>query len=87
MKVLEVEYTGGDLIISKEVAEKQLGLHPGDRLEIRLKVPLVPIDRSSEELEQLRQDVEAFRQAFNPSDLENWELSKKELWALWQNPT
>ena len=35
MSILEMEYQGDDLVISKEVVEKELGLHPGDRPVLR----------------------------------------------------
>lgn len=86
MAVFELEYTGDDLIISKEVAEKELGLHPGDRLEIRPKQLLVPVNRSLEERQRIEQDLEALQQAFATQDLDDWETSRQELWATWKNP-
>ena len=86
MTVLEIEYRGDDLIIPKEVAEKELGLHPGDRVEIRPKSPLVPIERTPEKSIAIKTALESLRQAFDPDDLTDWETSRKALWATWQPP-
>ncbi len=86
MSVLEMEYQGDDLIISKEVAEKELGLHPGDRLEIRPKMVLMPVDRLPEEITEIERACELLRQAFEPDDLADWEISRKAMWATWQPP-
>lgn len=87
MTVLELEYQGDDLIISKEVAEKNLGLQPGDKLEVRPKVMLAPIDRPAEEVARIKEAFDALRQVFDPADLEDWEDNRKALWATWQPPT
>jgi len=87
MAVLELEYQGDDLIISKEMAEKELGLQPGDRLEVRPKVTLEPLDRPAEEVAQIKEAFEALRQSFNANELDNWEETRKALWATWQPPT
>lgn len=86
MAVLELEYQGDDLIISKEVAEKNLGLQPGDKLEVRPKVMLTPINRPAEEVARIKEAFEALRQAVDPADLEDWEENRKVLWATWQPP-
>lgn len=87
MAVLELEYQGDDLIISREMAEKKLGLQPGDRLEIRPKLVLESLDRSVEEIVQIKADFEALRQSFDEADLDGWEETRKALWATWQPPT
>ena len=87
MAVLELEYQGDDLIISREMAEKKLGLQPGDRLEIRPKLLLELLDRPAEEVAQIKADFEAFRQSFEEADLDDWEETRKVLWATWQPPT
>lgn len=81
MTVLEIEYQGDDLIISKEVAEQRLGLHRGDWLEIRLKNTLIPIERSPNEYLKIENDLETLRQSINPDDLTDWETARKALWA------
>lgn len=86
MPVLELEYQGTDLVIPREVAEKELGLHPGDRLEIRPKIVLTPIERSPEEVAKIEQALEVFRQAFEPEHLADWETTRKALWATMNYP-
>ncbi len=86
MNILEMEYQGDDLIISKEMAEKELGLHLGDRLEIRPKMVLLPIDRLPEEIAEIERAWNALRQTFEPDDLQDWETSRKALWSTWQPP-
>jgi hypothetical protein len=71
MAVLELEYQGDDLIISREMAEKELGLQPGDRLEIRPKLILELLDRPVEEVAQIKADFEALRQSFDEADLDD----------------
>ena len=80
MIVLELEYQGDDLIISKETVEKKLGLQPGDRLEIRPKMALTPLERPLEEIAEIQKTLDALRQAFDPADLEDWDSSRKALW-------
>jgi hypothetical protein len=87
MAVLELEYQGDDLIISREMAEKELGLQPGDRLEIRPKLMLEQLDRSDEEVAQIKADFEALRQSFDEANLDDWEMTRKAVWATWQPPT
>lgn len=87
MPVIELEFQGTDLVIPREVAEKELGLQPGDRLEIRPKVGLTPVDRSPEEVAKIEQTLEALRQAFEPEHLADWETTRRELWLTWQPPT
>jgi hypothetical protein len=86
MSVLEIEYRGDDLVITREMAEQELGLHLGDRLEIRPKLILVPIDRTPEQIIEIKQLCEALRQAFEQGDLQDWEASRQELWATWKVP-
>ena len=71
----------GKKSLSREVVEKKLGLQPGDRLEVRPKVILAPIDRPAEEVAQIKEAFEALRQVFDPVDLEHWEDKRKALWA------
>ncbi|MFT5367789.1 MAG: hypothetical protein ACI8V2_002750 [Candidatus Latescibacterota bacterium] len=87
MAIIELEYSGGDLVISQETAEKTLGLHPGDRIEVRLKPTLTPIKLSREESTQITDSFEHLRDAFEPSNLDDWETRRNELWSKWQVPT
>jgi len=75
MTVLEIEYKGSDIIISKDTVEKELGLHLGDRIIVALqpKVKLVPLKRSPAEIARIKQILEDFRDAFTPEELANWE--------------
>ena len=81
MSAIELEYSGKDLIISKEMAEKTLGLHPGDRIEIRPRTTLVPIERSPEDISQITRAFEELRNAFTPADLDDWETERRKIWA------
>ena len=86
MTVLEIEYKGGDIIISKDTVEKEWGLHPGDRVIVALqpKVKLVPLKRSPAEIARIKQLLEDFREAFAPEELANWETMRNELWNSWK---
>ncbi|MFN8486668.1 MAG: hypothetical protein U0350_03690 [Caldilineaceae bacterium] len=86
MPVLEIEYKGDDIVIPKETAEKELGLHPGDRLTVAMspKVKLVPIKRTPAEIAKIKQILEEFRDAFDPEDLADWEAARDELWNSWK---
>jgi antitoxin component of MazEF toxin-antitoxin module len=86
MTVLEIEYQGDDLIIPKEVVEKELGLHPGDRVEVRLKTALLVVEPTPETLVAVKRALESLRQAFDPAELADWETSRKALWATWKPP-
>ena len=87
MSAIEIEYAGKDMVIPKEMAEKTLGLHPGDRVEIRPKLSLIPLERSREETSEIIRTLENFRNAFDPSDLDSWETYQKEIWASWKDRT
>jgi len=85
VNTLELEYNGDDLIISKEMVEQEFGLLPGDRLEIRPKLVLVPLKRTPEDLKAIEEACQDLRQAFEPADLEDWEDARKALWDQWQS--
>ncbi len=87
MAIIELEYVGGDLVISQETAEKALGLHPGDRIEIRPKTVLTPKKRSKIKSSEITDSLERLRNTFESSDLSNWETQRNELWSKWQVPT
>ncbi len=87
MSTIELEYLGKDLVISREVAEKKLGLHPGDRIEVRPKLALTPIPRSPEETSQITETLERLRAAFHPADLDDWETQRDKIWASWTDRT
>lgn len=76
------------LIISRiNIGRKKLGLHPGDRIEIRTKMVLKPVTHSPEESHQITESLERLRDAIDPSELDNWETQRNELWSKWQVPT
>lgn len=83
--MIEVEYTGDDVIIPRETIE-QLGLTPGTRLQIRPAPKLEPISRSTEEKEAILAAWAAFRDAFDPIDLDDWETAREELWRSTPHP-
>lgn len=86
MPVLEIEYKGGDIVIPKDTAERELGLHPGDRVIVALqpKLKLVPLKRSPAEIARIKQILEDFRDAFASEDFDNWEVERNELWNSWK---
>jgi len=65
---------------------KESGVHLGDNVEIQPKIILIPIERPPEEIAEIERMLEALRQAFDPDELEDWETSRKTLWATWQIP-
>ena len=87
MAIIELEYVGGDLVISQETAEKALGLHPGDRIEIRPKTMLSPKKCSQKKSAEITDSLKSLRNTFESSDLDHWETQRNELWAKWQIPT
>ena len=86
MPTVELEYLGDDLVISKQTAEQELGLHPGDRIEIRPKADFEPEVQSFEKSRPLTESLENLRAAFKPSDLDAWETQRNQLWSKWQLP-
>ena len=78
MPTVELEYLGDDLVISKQTAEQELGLHPGDRIEIRPKADFEPEVQSFEKTRLLTESLEHLREAFKPSDLDDWETKRNE---------
>ena len=87
MPKVELEYLGDDLVISKQTAEQELGLHPGDRIEIRPKADFEPEVQSFEKSRLLTESLENLRETFKPSDLDDWETQRNKLWSKWQLPT
>ena len=87
MPTVELEYRGDDLVNSKQTAEQELGLHPGDRIEIRPKADFEPEVQSLEKSKLLTESLENLREAFKSSDLDDWETQRNQLWSKWQLPT
>ncbi|MCY4352052.1 MAG: hypothetical protein OXC45_02980 [Gemmatimonadetes bacterium] len=87
MPKVELKYLGDDLVISKQTAEQELGLHPGDRVEIRPKADFGPEVQSFEKSRLLTDSLENLRAAFKSSDLDDWETQRNQLWSKWQLPT
>ena len=71
MPKVELEYLGSDLVISKQTAEQELGLHPGDRIEIRPKADFEP-------------EIQSFENpAFSLNPSKNFEkLSNPRIWTI-----
>ena len=88
MTVLEIEYKGGDIVISKDTAEKKLGLHPGDRVTVFMspKVKLVPIKKTLEEKERLRELLDPTPGSWSEADEEAFNKLREALWSTWQLP-
>ena len=66
MPKVELKYLGDDLVISKQTAEQELGLHPGDRVEIRPKADFGPEVQSFEKSRLLTDSLENSEQLSNP---------------------
>jgi len=86
--VIEIKYTGVDLIISKDTIEEQLGYRPGDilRLLIPNKVQLTPSPRRSEDLAQIRDLLDEVGGSWSIEDAERFQQLRQELWTEWQIP-
>lgn len=81
MLTLEIEYKGDDIVIPKETAEKELGLHPGDRLTVFMtpKVKLVPIKRTLAETERLHELLDPAIGSWSEADVEAFNKLRKAL--------
>ena len=86
MPVLEFEYTGDNVIISKHIVEEHLGLRPGDRVVIRSKVELIPRQRSLHEIQQIREILKPTIGSWTSEDAETFYKQNDEQWASWQVP-
>jgi hypothetical protein len=86
--VIEIKYTGTDLIISKDTIEEQLGYRPGDMLRVLIpnKVQLAPIPRLPEVIAQMRDGLEAVGGSWSIADAERFQQLRQELWTEWQIP-
>jgi hypothetical protein len=89
MRLFNVEFSLGQTDVAKADGQQSLpGLKvketivsPDYQQEIRPKISLNPIERSPEEIVKIERALEALREAFDPDDLEDWETSRKTLWA------
>jgi hypothetical protein len=61
---------------------KEAGLYLGNKP----KTVLTPIERPPEEIARIEHMLEAWRQTFDPDELEDWERSRKDLWTTWRPP-
>ncbi|MEZ4615685.1 MAG: hypothetical protein R2867_09250 [Caldilineaceae bacterium] len=86
--MIEIKYTGTDLIISKDTIEEQLGYRPGDMLRVIIptKVQLTPVPRLPEDIAQLRNCLEAVGGSWSIDDAQRFQELRKELWTEWQIP-
>jgi hypothetical protein len=86
--VIEIKYTGVDLIIPKDTIEEQLGYRPGDMLRVLIpsKVQLSPLPRLPEDVAAIRTTLEAVGGSWSPSDAERFQQLREELWTEWQIP-
>jgi hypothetical protein len=86
--VIEIKYTGTDLIISKDTIEEQLGYRPGDMLRVLIpnKVQLAPLPRLPEVIAQMRDGLEAVGGSWSAADAERFQQLRQELWTEWQIP-
>jgi len=84
--VLEITYTGADVVIPKDTIEDQLGYRPGDKLRVLIhgKVKLVPVVRLPDDTARLRAGLEAMAGSWSGDDVEQFHKLRQELWAEWQ---
>ena len=52
-----------------------------------MKLHVDPEVQSLEKSRLLTESLENLREAFKPSDLEDWETQRNHLWSKWQLPT
>lgn len=86
--MLEIKYTGTDLIIPKDTIEDHYGYRPGDmlRLLIPSKVQLTPVSRLPEDVATMRNSLEAVGGSWSIDDAERFQELRQELWTEWQIP-
>jgi hypothetical protein len=86
--VLEIQYTGTDLVIPKDTIEGQYGYRPGDmlRLLIPSKAKLTPISRLPEDIARMRDALDAVGGSWTEDDAERFHELRQELWTEWQIP-
>ncbi len=86
--VIEIKYTGADLIISKDTIEEQLGYRPGDMLRVLIpnKVQLAPFPRRAEDVAHMRDSLDAVGGSWSIEDAERFQQLRQELWTEWQIP-
>ena len=86
--MLEIKYTGVDLIISKDTIEEHYGYRPGDLLRVLIpsKVQLAPMARLPEDIAHMRASLEAVGGSWSTDDAERFHKMRQELWTEWQIP-
>lgn len=86
--MLEIKYTGTDLVIPKDMIEGQYGYRPGDMLRVSIpsKAQLIPIARLPEDMERMRDALEAVGGSWSVNDAEHFQELRQELWTEWQIP-
>lgn len=82
--ILELEYKGNDLIISKDVLEKTFGLRLGDKLELRPKLKLIPMQRSVTEINRIRALLDPLAGSWSDEDVQAFNTLRKDLWHTWK---
>ena len=83
MDALIQTYEGKDIVISREQIE-ELGIRPGDKVEIRPEFRLVPRQFSPEELEKRRKILEELAGSWTAEDEEAFRKNRAAMWATWQ---
>ncbi|HRW08662.1 MAG: hypothetical protein KDE53_03375 [Caldilineaceae bacterium] len=86
--MIEIKYTGTDLVIPKDTIEEQLGYRPGDVLRVIIpsKVQLSPLPRLPEVVTHMRETLEAVGGSWSSEDAEHFQQMRQELWTEWQIP-
>ncbi|MCB0065001.1 MAG: hypothetical protein KDE19_22915 [Caldilineaceae bacterium] len=86
--MLEIQYTGTDLVIPKDTIEGHYGYRPGDMLRVLIpnKVQLTPVSRLPEDAARVRNALEAVGGSWSAEDAEHFQELRQELWTEWQIP-
>lgn len=86
--MIEIKYTGTDLVISKDTIEEQFGYRPGDMLRVIIpnKVHLAPFPRLPEVVTHMRESLEEVGGSWSIDDAERFQEMRQELWTEWQIP-
>ncbi len=83
MDALVHTYDGHDLVISREEME-QLGLKPGDKVEIRPEIKLVKREFAPGEKEMLHKILDDLWGSWSEEDEAAFRRNREVMWATWK---
>jgi len=83
MDILVRTYNGEDLVIPRKEIE-ELGLKPGDKVEIRPEIRLVKRDFAPGEQEMLHAILDNLWGAWSEQDEEAFQRNREAMWATWK---